>query len=360
MEILDEAIKDFTQATKFDKKNPLYHCNKGVAYHANGKRDLALKSFTEAQKLLQKGELAEGLTKENTLFIEKKLDKFLIDLKDLDKIKWNDRILEKRVNDLPRMLLSIVDNEDINEETAIIKIKDTKKIVEWLQSAGNEKLYEYYDGFLFSLTQSYDTAKIVNNGTFVIDTSNLGVSVLSNLVSLIPLVGDYISTAVTGINDFVKNAQVTKAANNVCKFATISSEFEAIAQEAVCEIIMKNEKQIKDLEPEAYILPHWAQRFDSLVKVFYENYQNVQVKLYGERNETDMQKFGYKEACDLIANHIASGDIYEGKPAIHIKPAAKKANIIRLTAALLEQDILDNKKEFVPMKPEEKKECALI
>jgi tetratricopeptide (TPR) repeat protein len=68
----DEAIAAYTQALAFEKSY-LYYCNRAIIYQKIKKRDLALKDFKAAEKLLDEAK-QRGMSSESALLIQKILN----------------------------------------------------------------------------------------------------------------------------------------------------------------------------------------------------------------------------------------------------------------------------------------------
>jgi tetratricopeptide (TPR) repeat protein len=337
----DEAEKDLTEAIRICKgkplyqDNPLYHCNKGSILYAKGDKAAGLQSFRKAYEIVERGELPKGLTKENINFVKNKLAGFNL-LEEFNHMQLKNDILARRVSiDFANFAIDI-DDERENIGSLLNHIKDTKGILDWMQQEGNQKLYEYYDGFLFSLSQSYDTSKLVLSNMFVLELDSTGVKVVSKLVSLIPLIGDKASSGIEVVAKFIKKSKITKSANNVCKFATTSYDFESVMQDIVCEFIRKEHKNINFLKPDI-ILPKWSKRFEGILNKAKNQVDKAKKSLYGERNETDMQKLGHKTATDLIALYIASGKLYGDRPAIHMNKNKKKSDLVKFCSEIIHQ-----------------------
>ena len=99
-----------------------------------------------------------------------------------------------------------------------------------------------------------------------------------------------------------------RTAANICKMATTSEDFVAIAQDTIVHTILKKQKELEQIKPENKVLSMWASKFSAVVKKL----QIVKEKIYGERNETDMQKLGAKNANELSSKLLGSGKIYDG------------------------------------------------
>lgn len=344
------ALADFDGAIKINPKNPLYQCNKGQAAYGLGDKDTALNHFKQASELVKSNQLGD-LTRNNLAYIEKTLTDLIHELESLTKISLRkaDIIMAAREINFVETAVEVLSGSDGAQDGAsgdtFIKdqgsqLRDAKKILSQIQE--DQPLYEYYDGFMFTLHQSYATAVIVNSGTMVIDTSTK-LDPIIKAISLLPLVGSGISEGLTSVKDFVKNAQVVKAASNVCKFATTGIQFDELAQDALCQVVLEKQAKIKALQDNYVnnsLLPAWVKKLKTLVKKIQEVAKDINEYLYGERNETPLQKLGYQAATTLVSDYIASGNIYDGVPAIRIPPAEKGKKLADAARKAIEDSFL--------------------
>ena len=343
MQEYQSAIAAFDKALEINDKNALYYCNKGSALYGQGNKKEAIDCFKHAQSLLKAGTLAEGLTRNNLSFIEQKLLRFVDQLENLEKIKLpeEDTIIENRQKAFARQATRIIKEDANSLETDANKILETKDKVRVIKQTG--ELNRYYDGFLTTLSQTYATSVMISSGTFVLDSGNTLVSIAIRASSFIPFVGNAISNGVQAGWDFAKGIQMKKAANNVWEFATTQLEFDSLAQDATATLILERSEQIKMLKPESYCLPKWTSQFNSLVNYIRQKAHDVEVKLYGERFKTSLQKLGYQNASSLIEKYMASGKIYGDDLAIDISEEEKKKRLIKLALEFLDQDIASSK-----------------
>jgi hypothetical protein len=199
----------------------------------------------------------------------------------------------------------------------------------------------------------------ITSDTFTLDTSSLVAGGVSLLVSFIPFVGEKVSKAVTATNDFIKTALVKQSANNVCKFSPGITQFEALAQDAVIDSIYSKQEELSKIDPDNYILKSWSDKFKNLVA---KTKDSIDTKLYGNRNETAMQKLGYKDSCDLIEK-IASGKIYQGEFAVRITAEDKILRLTEATSEIIEKEIADWNKKYIAVSEvavSEKSGCCVI
>jgi tetratricopeptide (TPR) repeat protein len=344
-----EALDNFNEAIKLTNKipNALYYCNQGAALYAQGNHAGSLEVFKKAHELVKLGKIAKGLNSENIHYINKTLEPFINQLQSMDGIalKKTDDIMIARQNKYVSHFINKL-SESGSKEQELAKgenLIDSKSKLFKVQN--NDKLYEYYDGCIFRLTQSYYTAFLVNTNAFKIDTSDNKVDIVSTLISFIPLIGAQISQGVSSIGSFVKKAGIKKAASNVCKFASTPVEFEKIAQDALLDAILQRENAIQVIKAKEYVLPKWASQFTAVLKKTIKTKEEIEEALYGDRNETELQKLGCKLANDIVEQEISSGKIYEGETAISIKPDEKKAKLTKVLLNALDQDIKDSNEQ---------------
>jgi tetratricopeptide (TPR) repeat protein len=331
------AIADFDGALKAGGANPLYLCNKAHALHSQGKQDQALELFKQVKELTASGKAFEGLSSQNLEAINHSLGDFIDQLDSLNKIvlKKPDIFTAKRESKFIGAFikqLAEAGKEENSKEPA--GIKDIKQKVAELQHQA-DKAYEYYDGFLFTMSESYANSVIVHKGTFSIDTGSTKVEIAKQLLTLIPFAGSSIASAVEQASSFIKTAQVKASANNVCKFSSTGGDFDDLVQEVALQFAIEHKKELMELKPEEAILPKWMGRFNNLLK----KYNLSELDLFGDRNETTMQKLGAEQATLLIEKHIATGKIYGNEPAIRMSAEAKRKVLSELTAEIFQDDI---------------------
>jgi tetratricopeptide (TPR) repeat protein len=332
-----QAIADFDGALKAGGNNPLYLCNKAHALHSQGQQVQALEIFRQVKELMASGKTFEGLSSQNLETINKSLGEFIDQLDSLNKIalKKPDMFTAKRESKFIATFikqLAEAGKEENSKELA--GIKDTKQKVAKLQNQA-DKAYEYYDGFLFTMSESYANSVIVHKGTFSIDTGSTKAEIAKQLLSLIPFAGSSIASAVEQANSFIKTAPIKASANNVCKFSTTGGDFDDLVQEVALQFAIEHTKALMELRPEEAILPNWIGRFNKLLK----KYNLSELDLFGDRNETPMQKLGAQQATLLIEKYIATGKIYSNEPAIRMSAEAKRKVLSELAAEIFQDDI---------------------
>ncbi|MGF1925216.1 MAG: tetratricopeptide repeat protein [Bacteroidia bacterium] len=192
----EQARADFDAAIKINGKNPLYHCNMGHVVYALGDKETALSSFRHAIELVESDQLGD-LTRQNISYIQKTLKEFTNVLEDLNKIPQpEDSIMEAREKEYVGDGVEAISMRDDSQDEAVnkksikdqgIQLKDTKEKLNHIMN--QQQLKEYYSGFMFTLSQTYATAIIVNSGQLVIDTGSTQLDILAKAISLLPLMG---------------------------------------------------------------------------------------------------------------------------------------------------------------------------
>lgn len=201
----------------------------------------------------------------------------------------------------------------------------------------NLTLFQYYDGSMKTISGCYTTSVVVKSGQVQLDTSNLGVTIGTKLVGLIPLLGSYLSDAATTIWDLTQSTKLKNAAVNVTKMASSGSEFDALIQEVLAAAIVQNKALLirKTFDSEEQAKAWYNKLKDFCLKIK----ANLEDTIYVRELETPMQKLAHKEATELLSNWIANGEIF--KPyggAAKMLPALKKEALIKAIIATLFKD----------------------
>jgi tetratricopeptide (TPR) repeat protein len=355
IEHLDKGYSFLKEAIKLSPNNPLYHCNIGNILYSLQKEEEAINSFNKANELIISNKLGDELSAGNLDYIKNTLGAFLQDIKEISDIKLqrNDSVMQKREAKFIEESIAKL-GDALSDNVDATKLKITKTNLKTIES--NDALKEYYDGFIYKINESYIMAMTVNNGTFVIggndDTEKAGI-----LISLIPLVGDAISKGVTSVGDFVKHKEIKNAASNISKLAKGVTEFEAMMQDSIVNTMVIKEVELSNIDPEGYILPHWSSKFKALVA---KKGEDINTKLYGNRNETPMQKLGYKDACNLVEK-IASGSVFlEGEFAVRVKYNTKVERVANYTTEIIDEEIINCNKKYVQQIEPNKSICDSV
>jgi hypothetical protein len=237
------------------------------------------------------------------------------------KLKNNDIIFKDRQKKVIDQYLSSNNHEESKDLDDFISTKKKLALIE-----ENSDLYEYYDGFMRTFVQVYAISVIIKSGQLSLNTDNLAVTISTKLVSLIPLIGDQISSTAESIWTYIRGVEMINKAVNVVKFSTTSEQFNELVQEAIIDIIIKNKDKLLKLKEEStkksLIWYEKIQKFCESMKV------NIEESVYVQELETPMQKLGSKDATKLISEFLSNGKIYNGELAIKIPINIKKDRLI--------------------------------
>ena len=252
-------------------------------------------------------------------------------------LKNNDIIFNKRQNSVIHKNINANDENKDEHEEELNKLIITKKNLSKIQE--NQILYEYYDGFLRTFVQVYAVSVIIKSGQLSLDTSNIGITLSTKLVSLIPLIGEHISSGANALWDFMKSMEMVNKATNVVKFSTTSEQFDELVQDVLISIINKNsEKIIKISETSEEMSELWYEK----IKKFCTN-MKVKIEETGwvQELETPMQKLGSKDATKLIADYLSNGKIYGKELAIRIPINDKRSRLLEYAIIITNEETVD-------------------
>lgn len=164
---------------------------------------------------------------------------------------------------------SELNNTQEGTENANLNITELRKTKEKLGLIQEDPLLnQSYDGFMFTLTQSFTNAVIVDKHQLVINTSSTKLDLLINAIDLLPLAGSHVSKCGQALKEFRKGTEIYNGASKVCSFAAAQSEFDAVAQDALCDMILEKEiklKSLNDARLNEHLLPNWASKFKKVV-----------------------------------------------------------------------------------------------
>jgi tetratricopeptide (TPR) repeat protein len=310
----------------------------------------ALECFSAANTLIEQGLNSEVAFPSQISFYSDKFIKAISELSELSAVELlkEDLVIERKESELQKLVItSALEGKNIDQYSELMQqVIDTKAKILSIQK--NPILYGYYDGLTFTLSQSYTVASVVTSGQLSIDSSNMGVDVATKLISLVPLLGDTISSTAQGVWNFVRTAQIIKAANNVTKLASSITEFESLMQDVIIESIDNRKNELLALREEPKkVLTH----FDTLKSFCDKMRIKAEDTIYGIRYETFAQKLGNQEASYLISHFISNGGIYDNQPATAIPLAIKKQKLIEL---LVSSDVITGSNSFVIEDKQEK------
>ena len=80
--------------------------------------------------------------------------------------------------------------------------------------------------------------------------------------------------------------------------------------------------------------------------------EDFEKKIYGDRFEDNIQKVGFQVASVLVSKYISNGAIYQGKICARIPPAEKRANLLIICQALIDDNLDRFVKDADYVKPE--------
>lgn len=261
------------------------------------------------------------------------------------KLKNNDIIFKERQKKVINEYINSNNQNDSKELDELITTKQKLAILE-----ENSELYEYYDGFMRTFVQVYAISVIIKSGQLSLNTNNIGITISTKLVSLIPLIGENISSTTELIWDYIKSIEMVNKAVNIVKFSTTSEQFNEYVQEAIVDIIIKRKDELLKLKEESnkksYEWYEKIQNFCEAMKV------KIEESLFVQELETPMQKLGCKDASKLISEFLSNGKIYNGEMAIKIPINIKKDRLVNHALIILiekeeinKQEIIDKTKE---------------
>lgn len=246
-------------------------------------------------------------------------------------LKKEDKILKDRQKKV--LHLSSTSNQELDN---LIETKRKLALIE-----NNNILYEYYDGFMRTFVQVYAVSIIIKSGQLSLSTDNIGVTISTKLISLLPLIGEPLSSTSKMIWDYMKSIDMINKAVNVVKFSTTSEQFNELVQEAIIDIIDKRKDDLialHDISDERSL--KWYEK----VKTFCDNMKvKIEESVWVQELETPMQKLGSEDATKLILEVLSNGKIYQGELAIKIHPDIKKERLIEYAILISIEE--KNKKE---------------
>jgi hypothetical protein len=100
-----------------------------------------------------------------------------------------------------------------------------------------------------TFADSYNASVNVMQDLFVLEVQKaMPIKIITFLTSMIPLIGDQVSTAVGGVLEYIDNQNTKARASHISKIAPSSTRLDALAQSLVIKIINDQRLQIKNLE----------------------------------------------------------------------------------------------------------------
>jgi tetratricopeptide (TPR) repeat protein len=169
-----------------------------------------------------------------------------------EKLAYNEeiRLLRAELEAVKTTVVSKADKSEVyNLETKVshaIKINETEetKAKQMQEINAHINLVDYYDGFVFTFSQSYTTSQAILSGKLSLDTGNIGVTLASQALSLIPFCGSVVGAGVQAVGDFIISARFTKSASKFAKLASNHTELDKIVEKVAREVVLHIEKNL--------------------------------------------------------------------------------------------------------------------
>jgi len=179
-----------------------------------------------------------------------------------------------------------------------------------------------------TFVQVYAVSIIIKSGQLSLSTDNIGVTISTKLISLLPLIGEPLSSTGKMIWDYMKSIEMINKAVNVVKFSTTSEQFNELVQEAIIDIIDKRKDELITLHD---ISDERSHKWYEKVKTFCDNMKvKIEDSVWVQELETPMQKLGSEDATKLILEVLSNGKIYQGELAIKIHPDIRKRDLLNM------------------------------
>ena len=168
---------------------------------------------------------------------------------------------------------------------------------------------DYIEGFKAQCSVAYTSALVIRGGQLKLDTSNIYATIGSKLVSFIPYVGDIASKSIDFIADQVKSIDTKAKADNLIKYSSSITEFEQNMLYAIQSSILNDNKQNEILNQAEQKSDHWWQSVMSFSKKIAQKAKNIIREDMLEQNSTPQYKLGMKDANDILAKLLLSGQV---------------------------------------------------
>jgi hypothetical protein len=249
-----------------------------------------------------------------------------------------DEVMVKRLTNAVSTLLGVNNKDDKQKEEVESYVEDLKKVKLKLNDIqSDEILFGYYDGLMYTLSQSYTTAQVVSSGQVELDCSVGGIKKLGiSMLKYTPLIGDALSGTIDAIASHLKKIDMVQRSVNVARFAVNQSEFDEIVQDTIVEIISKHKDYLLENASKFELKKDggWMAKIDDFIKILDGDLEN---HIYKIRFTTKQQQFGNKQASDLLTFWISSGKIYNNKPYLMFNE--KKAQLNNSLGEIFEVDM---------------------
>lgn len=236
------------------------------------------------------------------------------------KLKKNDVIFKERQK---KIIDNYINNIQKNETLELNELMNTKEKLSLIEE--NSELYEYYDGFMRTFVQVYAVSIIIKSGQLLLNNNDIALTISTKLISLIPLLGNNISSTVEGVIKFIKSIEMVNKAVNIVKFSTTAEQFNELVQDAIVDIIIKNKDKLLKIQEYSN---EKSLRYYEKIQNFCETMKiNLEESIYVQELETPMQKIGSSDATKLISDFLSNGKIYNNELSIKIPLNIKKERL---------------------------------
>ena len=169
----------------------------------------------------------------------------------------------------------------------------------------------YVDGFITQCSVSYTSALVITSGQLKLDTSNIFVTVGSNLISFIPYVGDTISKAAKLANDQIKSIQMEAKADTLIKYSSNITAFEQNMLYAVQTSLLDSAKETEVINSAESKSGPWWNKVMSFGEKIVQKAKDIVKEDMLEKLSTPQYKLGTKDASDMLAKLLLSGEIFK-------------------------------------------------
>ncbi|MDX2049598.1 MAG: tetratricopeptide repeat protein, partial [Rickettsiaceae bacterium] len=168
-----------------------------------------------------------------------------------------------------------------------------------------QKIINYFDSFVSSLEKDFLVSKLLIDGTFTIDTGGLLIDTASALMSMAPG-GEVLSVGAGKWNDFVKSADLKKAATKINHLAATIPEICDFAGDLAIRIIHDKtyRDKILNLENNGEFSKEKTS-FYKKIKDFYKKAQEeFNTGLYGEQYKSIQGKLAAIDVSKIIEKYL--------------------------------------------------------
>ncbi|XVN42237.1 MAG: hypothetical protein RCG15_06130 [Candidatus Rickettsia vulgarisii] len=147
-----------------------------------------------------------------------------------------------------------------------LRFEEIKKNVEVIIKC-NTYLAEYYKGFVCEFGTSFTAAQSIASGVITFKKEkNLIISLVTKSASLIPFVGEYISSGTNYVKQYISSTCLKTQSNNLIKFGVSTTNFDKIAEYVAGSTILDStaQKAISDYKGEE--AKEWLNKVNKLME----------------------------------------------------------------------------------------------